>query len=133
MLLVHTGMSRHASASVDEQVASTKAKKLDKELSHLVKMTHEGLRVFEMTSPDQLVKLIGEMLTEAWLTKRGLSSKITNGHIDEIYKKGMELGAFGGKLCGAGNGGFFLFLVPPPSHSRFPGHLRRRVCRQGRT
>lgn len=55
----------------------------------------------------------GHALDEAWRSKRGLSSKISNTRLDGIYQGAMHNGALGGKLLGAGGGGFFLFYVPP--------------------
>lgn len=55
----------------------------------------------------------GRALGEAWHSKRGLSSKISNSRLDSIYQGAMRNGALGGKLLGAGGGGFFLFYVPP--------------------
>jgi D-glycero-alpha-D-manno-heptose-7-phosphate kinase len=60
----------------------------------------------------RLLKL-GEALHEAWLLKRQFSSRISNGRLDEIYGSALANGAVGGKLLGAGGGGFFLFFVPP--------------------
>lgn len=55
----------------------------------------------------------GLALGEAWHSKRGLSGKISNTHLDSIYQGAIQNGALGGKLLGAGGGGFFLFYVPP--------------------
>lgn len=55
----------------------------------------------------------GHALDDAWVLKRQLSSKISSSHIDEIYALARESGAIGGKLLGAGGGGFFLFYAPP--------------------
>ncbi|TGL77317.1 CBS domain-containing protein [Leptospira jelokensis] len=55
----------------------------------------------------------GLCLHKAWEIKKGLSSKISNNFLDKIYKDAMDHGAIGGKLLGAGGGGFFLFYVPP--------------------
>lgn len=55
----------------------------------------------------------GQSLHEAWQFKRQFSSKISNGRLDEIYEDALRHGAVGGKLLGAGGGGFFLFYVPP--------------------
>jgi D-glycero-alpha-D-manno-heptose-7-phosphate kinase len=55
----------------------------------------------------------GRALGEAWQSKRGLSSKISNSRLDKIYDGALQNGALGGKLLGAGGGGFFLFYVPP--------------------
>ena len=54
----------------------------------------------------------GKSLNKAWKFKRGLSSEITNDHLDSIYNNAIARGAIGGKLLGAGGGGFFIFFVP---------------------
>ena len=55
----------------------------------------------------------GLCLNKAWEIKRGFSSKISTPWLDEIYARAIENGALGGKLLGAGGGGFFLFYIPP--------------------
>ncbi len=57
--------------------------------------------------------LIGSMLSESWMIKRTFAADITNPEIDELYQSGIASGAWGGKLLGAGGGGFMLFLIPP--------------------
>ena len=54
----------------------------------------------------------GRLLDYTWKLKRGISSGISTGSIDEQYEKAMKAGALGGKLLGAGGGGFLLFYVP---------------------
>lgn len=61
----------------------------------------------------------GLLLHEAWKLKRSLSSNVTTPEIDEMYAKALKAGALGGKVCGAGGGGFFLFYVPPHKRERF--------------
>ncbi len=119
MLLVYTGADRHAHAVLEEQVANTRARKISSELSHLVALAEDGVRVLEQASPDEVLRDVGTMLSDAWKTKRGLSSTLSNDRIDEVFNAGISLGAFGGKLCGAGGGGFFLFLASPDTHPRF--------------
>ena len=65
----------------------------------------------------------GQALHEAWQIKRQLSSKISNSSLDQIYSGAMANGALGGKLLGAGGGGFFLFYVPPFSKHGLITHL----------
>jgi D-glycero-alpha-D-manno-heptose-7-phosphate kinase len=65
----------------------------------------------------------GQSLHESWQIKRRLSSKISNQKLDEIYKNALEHGALGGKLLGAGGGGFFLFFVPPYNKHQLISHL----------
>ncbi|MDW3181178.1 galactokinase [Roseobacter sp.] len=113
LCLIFTGETRHASNVVSSQVENTKARKIDKELSHLVKLAHEGKQLMETRSSEGMLKELGRLLKDAWETKRSLSASVSTPRIDEIYETGMRLGAYGGKLCGAGGGGFFMFLAPP--------------------
>ena len=55
----------------------------------------------------------GRLLHEAWMRKRALSSSVSNGNLDHAYDSALEAGAVGGKLLGAGGGGFLLFYVEP--------------------
>ena len=59
------------------------------------------------------VRRVGEILHEGWLLKRRLASTISNPLIDEYYDNAIKAGAVGGKLLGAGGGGFFLFYCEP--------------------
>jgi D-glycero-alpha-D-manno-heptose-7-phosphate kinase len=66
----------------------------------------------------------GRILDESWQLKRQLASTITNDQIDNWYRIAMESGAVGGKLCGAGAGGFLLFVVPRDRQSS----VRQSLC-----
>jgi len=66
----------------------------------------------------------GEILHEAWQHKRGLVTGITNKKINEYYDDALAAGAIGGKLLGAGGGGFLLFYVEPQNHDRVREALR---------
>jgi D-glycero-alpha-D-manno-heptose-7-phosphate kinase len=55
---------------------------------------------------------LGHILKQAWILKKSLLATITNKKIDEIYEKALNAGAYGGKICGAGGGGFLLIYVP---------------------
>ena len=67
----------------------------------------------------------GKLLHESWLEKKNLSSFITNSSIDEIYNNAINKGALGGKLLGAGGGGFFLFYVPYFKQKNFIKYFRK--------
>jgi D-glycero-alpha-D-manno-heptose-7-phosphate kinase len=62
---------------------------------------------------DRTPATIGRILDRGWQLKRGLASGVTSSEIDEWYQKARDGGALGGKLCGAGGGGFLMFLVEP--------------------
>jgi D-glycero-alpha-D-manno-heptose-7-phosphate kinase len=65
------------------------------------------------------------MLHESWLIKRGLSDKISTPFIDEMYAAARKAGALGGKLLGAGGGGFVLLFVPPEKQKNVKEHLKK--------
>lgn len=71
----------------------------------------------------------GRSLHQTWLLKRGLSSSISNPEIDQIYESAMDAGALGGKLLGAGAGGFFLFFVQPQFRQNVAQQLRDMNCK----
>jgi D-glycero-alpha-D-manno-heptose-7-phosphate kinase len=62
--------------------------------------------------------LFGSLLHETWMEKRQLDPAVTSEAIDFLYQKGIEAGALGGKLLGAGGGGFMLFFVPPERQNK---------------
>jgi D-glycero-alpha-D-manno-heptose-7-phosphate kinase len=70
---------------------------------------------------------LGDLLHEAWVLKRSLSNRISNGRIDEIYEAGRAAGAYGGKLLGAGGGGFMLFLVAPDKREQVRESLKELI------
>jgi D-glycero-alpha-D-manno-heptose-7-phosphate kinase len=112
LCLVYTGIQRHASATVHEQLTRTKEKKNAKDLSHLVKLCHAGLELLEGNEPESMLREFGSLVSEGWQSKRRLSASIAVPRVDEIYDEAMRMGAYGGKLCGAGGGGFLMFMAP---------------------
>ncbi len=119
MFLLYTEISRHASESVAQQLENTRTGRVGKELAHLVKLAEQSVAVLEQRSPDQMLKELGHMLNEGWQTKRSLSTWVTSPKIDEMYEAALRLGAYGGKLCGAGAGGFIFVLAPHHLHQDF--------------
>ena len=69
----------------------------------------------------------GELLHEAWQVKRALSDSVSNQQIEEIYEAARMAGAIGGKVLGAGGGGFMVFFVPPSEQARVRQSLRRLI------
>jgi D-glycero-alpha-D-manno-heptose-7-phosphate kinase len=67
---------------------------------------------------------IGRLLHESWLSKRELSSSISNPEIDRLYELGLQNGAYGGRLLGAGGGGYLLFYCPPKKRSQLTKALK---------
>ena len=121
MYLVYTQTTRRATSTLEEQIQNTKNKTRYKDISTLVEMAKEAKVILEQSSPDQMIKELGGMLDEAWQVKRKLSSTISNDHLDRVYNTCKQLGAYGGKLCGAGAGGFFFILAPQTSYPKLIG------------
>lgn len=108
-MMIFTGQSRIASEIAGEQIKNTSAKY--KELSLMHQMVDESIKI--LTSEEDRFGDFGALMKESWQLKRTLSSKITNPIIDGIYEEALRAGAYGGKLLGAGGGGFLLLLARP--------------------
>ena len=108
LLFFFTGFVRLSSEVAREQVKATHDKTA--ELKQLLKLVDEGERVLNDRHGD--LDDFGRLLHETWCIKRGLTSKVSTGALDAIYDRAMKSGALGGKLLGAGGGGFFAFYVP---------------------
>jgi D-glycero-alpha-D-manno-heptose-7-phosphate kinase len=70
---------------------------------------------------------LGELLHDSWRLKRELAAKVSNEQIDEIYEAGRAAGAIGGKLLGAGGGGFMVFLVEPEKREQVRERLKSLI------
>jgi D-glycero-alpha-D-manno-heptose-7-phosphate kinase len=108
LLLLYTGLSRHASEIAAEQIATMGSKTA--ELKAMRQMVDEGEKILVGNGE---LRDFGRMLDESWKLKRALSSKIAPGFVNDIYDTARRAGADGGKLLGAGGGGFMLVFVQP--------------------
>ena len=112
LLMFWTGHQRDSSSVLNEQKANTPAK-----MDSLLRMREHAFALQELCAGAHFsIEKFGAILNESWQLKRGLSSKITTSEIDRWYESAMAAGAEGGKLCGAGGGGFLLFVAPPERH-----------------
>lgn len=111
LMLFYTGAQRRAHELLGEQVQRTAKREIDGELACMRQLVRQGLDVL---SGEGDLGSFGELLHEGWTLKRSFSSKITTPWIDEIYERARGAGAVGGKLLGAGGGGFLLLYVEPP-------------------
>ena len=112
LMLFFTGFSRTASEIAREQIKKSPKKK--KELEVLAGFVDSAIDVLH--SGDILD--FGRLLDRSWRIKRNITNLITNDMIDAIYKTAMKAGALGGKLLGAGGGGFMLFFVEPEKQKK---------------
>jgi D-glycero-alpha-D-manno-heptose-7-phosphate kinase len=124
LALYFTGFSRIASEIAQEQLKMTPHKK--RELNAMLQLVGEAEDI--VVNPNRSLDEFGRLLDESWQIKRTLTQKISNSEIDEIYEAGLSAGALGGKLLGAGGGGFMLFYVPPEKREALRLRLKKLLC-----
>lgn len=122
LMLFYTGIKRTASDVADSFVNDLEAKK--RQLRIMKDLVEESMTIL---CNNQDLKGFGELLHEAWQTKRSLSSKISNPEVDELYELALASGAIGGKLTGAGGGGFLLLFVPPEQQKTVREKLNKLI------
>jgi D-glycero-alpha-D-manno-heptose-7-phosphate kinase len=113
LMLFYTGIKRTASTVAESYVNGIEERR--RQLRTMKELVDEGLSV--LNSDDDLVAF-GELLHEAWQHKRSLSAVVSNPEVDGLYQAALDAGAVGGKLTGAGGGGFLLLFAPPERHAR---------------
>jgi D-glycero-alpha-D-manno-heptose-7-phosphate kinase len=113
LLMFYTGMTRRAGDILEVQKASTKDK-----MDVLTRMRDLCVDLLEVLREGRSLNRFGEILHQAWENKRTLVNGITNQTINDYYEIARAAGAIGGKLLGAGGGGFLLFYVEPQNQDK---------------
>jgi D-glycero-alpha-D-manno-heptose-7-phosphate kinase len=123
LLLVFTGISRTAADVAETVVGNLKDKAAD---MHIMRqMVDRAIEI--LSSPSTALTEFGELLKDAWRLKRALSQSVTNSTVDNLLEAAMDAGAQGGKLLGAGGGGFMLLFVRPEERARVQESLRKLI------
>jgi D-glycero-alpha-D-manno-heptose-7-phosphate kinase len=122
-MLCFTGFSRFASDVAKSQLDNLAEKQ--RQLFRMRQMVDEGLEI--LVDPSLPIEAFGELLHEAWQLKRSLSTMITTPEIDRIYEAARDAGAIGGKLLGAGGGGFMLLFAKPERHAAIRERLNKLI------
>ena len=111
LLLVYTGIVRTAADVARSYVPGIATRR--RQLRIMKELVDESIDVL---SSGMNILAFGDLLHEAWQAKRSLSSQVSSGEIDDLYERARSAGAIGGKLTGAGGGGFLLLFAPPDKH-----------------
>ena len=119
-LLFFTGFTRIASEIAHEQINNLKENETS--LNSMLEIVDEGYRILTESFN---IKDFGNLMNEQWLLKKTLSNQVSNEQINKIYLDAINAGAYGGKLLGAGGGGFILFIAPKKNHSRIINKLSK--------
>ena len=120
LMLFFTGFSRSASEIAGEQIKKTPDKY--NELMQMKSMVDKAVDI--LVNDSVPMEEFGKLLDQSWKLKRGLTHLISNDQIDSIYERGLKAGAIGGKLCGAGAGGFILFFAKPENQLKIKEELK---------
>lgn len=113
LMLFFTGISRKAG-----EVASAQLRRMPLNLPVLAQMRAMAYRGLELISGAYDIAEFGRLLHQAWEAKRSLADNISHPEIDGMYRSALEGGAYGGKLLGAGGGGFLMICAPPEKQAR---------------
>ena len=122
LMLFYTGIRRTASEVVGTYVDDLLSRR--RQLRVLLDLVEEGVKI--LNSGSDLTEF-GELLHEGWQLKRELGDTITNPVVDAMYEAARAAGAVGGKLSGAGGGGFMLLFVPPDRQANVQEQLKNLV------
>jgi D-glycero-alpha-D-manno-heptose-7-phosphate kinase len=123
MMIFFTGFSRYASHIAQDQIANMPQK--TQQLKSIYGMVSDALAI--LGDNRRPISELGELLHASWRLKRELSDSVSTQALDEIYEAGREAGAVGGKLMGAGGGGFMLFLVEREKRERVRKRLKKLI------
>lgn len=107
-MIFWTGIQRDSAMVLGEMQGNISNKR-----GELTSMRDLAAKLHRVVLESGDIAAFGRIIGQNWELKRGLASTITNPQIDNWYYQGIEAGAIGGKLCGAGGGGFLLYVVPP--------------------
>jgi D-glycero-alpha-D-manno-heptose-7-phosphate kinase len=123
LMLFFSGISRYSS-----DVAKTKIENISNrhaELTAMHQMVDEAIAI--LRNPATPIAEFGELLHEAWTLKKTLSDRVSTEFIDDLYDTARGAGAIGGKVLGAGGGGFVMFFAPPERHAEIRESLNKLI------
>ena len=123
LMLCFTGFSRFASEIAKSKIENFHAREI--ELKRMKDMVDEAILILQ--SARAPIEDVGKLLHESWLCKRSLSDKVSTSEIDDLYDQAIRAGALGGKILGAGGGGFLLLFVKPEVQSRVRERLKHLI------
>jgi D-glycero-alpha-D-manno-heptose-7-phosphate kinase len=119
VMIFYTGQTRSASKILSEQKENTNAKR-----EYLRAMKDMVPKMAQILQNSENLKGFGEYLNEGWKLKKQMATGISTSQIDENYEMAQKAGAWGGKILGAGGGGFLMFLCPPEKQMKVKEELK---------
>ena len=123
LMLFFTGFSRFATDFAQDQIKNMDNRR--NQLRMIRSMVDSAADI--LLDPKAPLRELGELMHQSWQIKRELASSVSNSQIDDIYEAGRDAGAVGGKLLGAGGGGFMVLLVDPEKRAQVRERLRKLI------
>jgi D-glycero-alpha-D-manno-heptose-7-phosphate kinase len=123
LISIYTGTSRESAHIIEDQQAAM-ANEDQTTIDSLKKMKLLAIEMRRSIRKEDIIAL-GKQLHDSWILKKSTSDLITNDSIDTLYKKARDLGAYGGKIAGAGGGGYLMLLASPESRNEIVRELVR--------
>jgi len=123
LMLCFTGFSRIASEVAKSQIANLRERQA--QLHSMREMVNEAIAILQ--SANAPIEELGKLLHESWLCKRSLSDKVSTSDIDYLYEEAIKAGAIGGKIMGAGGGGFLMLFVKPELQDNVRERLKHLI------
>lgn len=123
LLLVFTGFQRYS-----KNIEKKKIENISSNINNLLDMKKYVGQSIDILNSNEDICEFGALLNETWMRKRRLSDNVSDERIDSLYNIGVKNGGIGGKLLGAGGGGFMLFFVKPENRRKLKEALRGFLC-----
>ncbi len=123
LMLCFTGFSRIASEIAKSKIDNFKSR--EHQLNRMKEMVDEAIHILQNVQTP--IEDVGRLLHQSWLYKRSLSDKVSTPDIDHLYEEALRVGATGGKILGAGGGGFLLLFVKPDLQPKVRERLKHLI------
>lgn len=124
IMLGFSGQTRNSSETAVKQIEKINDGAINDQMTAIHDIAKNGLELFRENAD---IQLIGKLMDKTWQLKRTLTAHVSNDLIDETYNAAMKSGAFGGRLLGAGGGGFLMLIAPPEKHEQIKKALSSQV------
>lgn len=124
ILLGFSGIQRFSTEVAGKQIDAIKNGTITSQMKDIHDIAKEALCLFQKQAP---MITVGELFDKTWRIKKNLTNDISSDYINDTYDAALRAGAYGGRLLGAGGGGFMVFIAPPEKHNAIKNALRKNI------
>jgi D-glycero-alpha-D-manno-heptose-7-phosphate kinase len=124
IMLAFSGQTRFSSETAGKQIEKINNGSIDNQMQIIYEIAKEGLDLFRSNAD---IYKIGKLMDKTWQIKRSLTAQMSTSLIDEAYQAAIDNGAYGGRLLGAGGGGFLMLFAPPEKHEQIKKALSSQI------